>query len=46
LSVQGLSALQYQDSLQYLFGNFNNTSPDILTTSKLKYDDTREGEQL
>ncbi|MFK7978105.1 MAG: TonB-dependent siderophore receptor [Halioglobus sp.] len=36
LRVRGLSVPQYQDSLQSLFGNYNNTRPHIFTLEQVE----------
>ncbi|TGD75714.1 TonB-dependent siderophore receptor [Mangrovimicrobium sediminis] len=36
LRVRGLNVPQYQDSLQSLFGNYNNTRPDIYTLEQVE----------
>lgn len=36
VSVRGLDVPQYQDSLQSLFGNYNNTRPDIYTLEQVE----------
>jgi len=36
IKVRGLSVPQYQDSLQSLFGNYNNTRPDIFTLEQVE----------
>ncbi|MEM1113722.1 MAG: TonB-dependent siderophore receptor [Pseudomonadota bacterium] len=36
IRVRGLDAPQYQDSLQSLFGNFNNTRPHIYTLEQVE----------
>jgi len=36
LRVRGLDVPQYQDSLQSLFGNYNNTRPDIHTIEQVE----------
>src|SRR5690606_13454836 len=36
LSVRGLSVPEYRDSLQALFGNYNNTRPDIYTIEQVE----------
>jgi iron complex outermembrane receptor protein len=36
LKVRGLDVPQYQDSLQSLFGNYNNTRPDIYTLEQVE----------
>ncbi len=36
VKVRGLDVPQYQDSLQSLFGNYNNTRPDIYTLEQVE----------
>ncbi|UZJ45806.1 TonB-dependent siderophore receptor [Marinimicrobium sp. C6131] len=36
VKVRGLNVPQYQDSLQSLFGNYNNTRPDIYTLEQVE----------
>jgi len=36
VKVRGLSVPQYQDSLQSLFGNYNNTRPEIYTLEQVE----------
>ncbi|MBN7796419.1 TonB-dependent siderophore receptor [Parahaliea mediterranea] len=36
LKVRGLDVPQYQDSLQSLFGNYNNTRPDVYTLEQVE----------
>lgn len=36
IKVRGLNVPQYQDSLQSLFGNYNNTRPDIFTLEQVE----------
>lgn len=36
VKVRGLNVPQYQDSLQSLFGNYNNTRPDIFTLEQVE----------
>lgn len=36
VKVRGLEVPQYQDSLQSLFGNYNNTRPDIYTLEQVE----------
>jgi len=36
IKVRGLDVPQYQDSLQSLFGNYNNTRPDIYTLEQVE----------
>jgi iron complex outermembrane receptor protein len=36
IKVRGLSVPQYRDSLQSLFGNYNNTRPDVFTLEQVE----------
>lgn len=36
IKVRGLDVPQYQDSLQSLFGNYNNTRPDVYTLEQVE----------